>query len=171
MGGIPGVSGELKVLGEPMPFFWAKEPGVVPCRSVDGLSPRGGRVKERSAVADCGFDLVDERMGAPLSINFASNAGKENRRRARAGVIRFPMPVLPDQVLRVYSQRPFLRGTPSELTGKCRTTQRESQWPSSPRCASRRAFALNGTAARCGEKRGFSGEIGVGWAAAEGELR
>src|SRR5438105_4010618 len=50
MGGIPGVSGELKVRGEPTALLFAKEPGVVPWFSVEGLSPRGGRVKERSVV-------------------------------------------------------------------------------------------------------------------------
>src|SRR5687767_5261714 len=45
-GGMPGVSGEEKVKGRPTAPGLAKLPGVVPCWSVDGLSPRRGRVQD-----------------------------------------------------------------------------------------------------------------------------
>ena len=39
-GGMPGVSGELKLNGPPISARWAKEPGVVPCPVEDGsLAP------------------------------------------------------------------------------------------------------------------------------------
>ena len=41
--GIPGVSGEENVSGPPMSGALAKEPGLVPCASVEGfLAPRMG---------------------------------------------------------------------------------------------------------------------------------
>ena len=47
-GGIPGESGELKVQGSPMLALRAKLPGFVPCRSVEGFPPRGGKGKSFS---------------------------------------------------------------------------------------------------------------------------
>ena len=41
-GGMPGVSGELNVHAVPTRPRWANEPGEVPCRSVEGLSPIDG---------------------------------------------------------------------------------------------------------------------------------
>ncbi len=48
--GMPGVSGELNMYGVPTRPAAAKEPGLVPWRSLDGLSPSGGSVYERSIV-------------------------------------------------------------------------------------------------------------------------
>jgi hypothetical protein len=39
---MPGVSGLLNVHGVPTRPLLANEPGVVPCCSVEGLSPSGG---------------------------------------------------------------------------------------------------------------------------------
>jgi hypothetical protein len=44
------VSGELNVYGVPTRPRLAKEPGDVPCRSVEGLSPTGGNENERSVL-------------------------------------------------------------------------------------------------------------------------
>ncbi len=46
--GMPGVSGDENVQGVPTLPRCAKEPGVVPCFCVDGLSPSSGSVYEGS---------------------------------------------------------------------------------------------------------------------------
>jgi hypothetical protein len=50
-GGMPAVSGELYISGVPTPPGFANDPGVVPSRPVEGLSPNGGSVHERSATS------------------------------------------------------------------------------------------------------------------------
>ena len=57
-GGMPGVSGELNVNGVPTRPRRANEPGLVPSRSVDGLSPSGGNVNGVAVVE------VDMRRGS-----------------------------------------------------------------------------------------------------------
>jgi hypothetical protein len=44
--GMPGVSGELNDRGPPMSAGLAKLPGLVPCLSVEGFPPRGGRLTD-----------------------------------------------------------------------------------------------------------------------------
>jgi hypothetical protein len=47
---MPGVSGELNVQGVPTRPWFANDPGVVPCASVEGLSPSGGSTQLATSV-------------------------------------------------------------------------------------------------------------------------
>src|SRR5271155_1347509 len=64
--GMPGVSGELNAYGVPIAPRLAKEPGVVPSSSVEGLSPTGGSTHERSTV--CG----EAMLVTPKEFRFAA---------------------------------------------------------------------------------------------------
>ena len=54
-GGMPGVSGEANISGPPMSAFSAKEPGVVPSASVEGLvAPCSGAGNRSLSVGESG---------------------------------------------------------------------------------------------------------------------
>ena len=67
--GMPGVSGEEKLSGPPMAAGLANEPGLVPWRCVEGLSPSGGSacgsIDGEIFVAD---DMRTPRRRAPPTV-------------------------------------------------------------------------------------------------------
>jgi len=81
----------------------ANDPGEVPCFSVDGLSPSGGNVYERSNLTS--VSLL--QMATVMTMR-----GGANGRRT----IRFPTPALPERGSKgLLSAAAQSHGTPSEL--------------------------------------------------------
>src|SRR3954462_14474698 len=65
--GMPGVSGDAKAYADPTPPLRANDPGVVPWRSVEGLSPSGGSFHGRSV-----DDAAAGEAGLPCMANSIS---------------------------------------------------------------------------------------------------
>ena len=121
------MSGELNVYGVPILPGLAKEPGVVPCRWLEGLPPIGGNSNECSLVG------IERLMGSFRRVNtmrlhtgglqgFDPENGDVTSKQAQirpevASLRRYG----PDQVRRVYSQATTdVAATPSEHAVKSR---------------------------------------------------